>query len=63
MSIDILQLRDNKHYCNCAHNNELKELKDQLTCLQISVANLRKDIPELVGKRIHEMKRSRRHKN
>ena len=60
---DILPLRDNKYYCSCEHTNELKELKDQITCLQISVANLRKDIPELVAKRIQEINRvGRRHK-
>jgi hypothetical protein len=52
---DIISLRDNKHYCYCDHN-ELKEVKDQITCLQKSVANLRKDIPELVAKKIIEMK-------
>jgi len=59
MSIDIIPLRDNKHYSYCDHD-ELKELKDQITCLQISVANLRIDIPELVVKRIQERKRTRR---
>jgi hypothetical protein len=52
---DIIPLRDNKHYCYCDHN-ELKEIKDQINCLQKSVANLRKDIPELVAKKIMEMK-------
>ena len=52
---DIIPLRDNKHYCYCDHN-EFKEVKDQITCLQKSVANLRKDIPELVGKKVMEMK-------
>jgi hypothetical protein len=44
---DIIPLRDNKHYCYCDHN-ELKELKEQITCLQKSVANLRKDLPALI---------------
>ena len=45
---DITPLRDNKYYCYCEHTNELKELKDQIACLQKSVANLRKDLPLLI---------------
>jgi hypothetical protein len=45
---DIIPLRDNKYYCYCEHKNELRELKDQMTCLQKSVANLRKDLPTLI---------------
>jgi septation ring formation regulator EzrA len=60
---DIITFRDNKHYCFCDHEKEIKEVKDQINCIQKSVANLRKDIPELVAKRIQERKRSRIHKN
>jgi hypothetical protein len=60
---DIIPVRDNKYYSYCDHKEELGELRDQITCLQISVANLRKDIPELVTKRIKERKRSARYKN
>jgi hypothetical protein len=53
---DIIPLRDNKYYCFChQHERELKIIEDQITCLQKSVANLRKDIPELVTKRIQEI--------
>ena len=45
---DITPLRDNKYYCYCEHTNELKELKDQITCLQKSVAKLRKHLPVLI---------------
>jgi hypothetical protein len=49
---DIIPLRDNKYYCFCdQHERELKIIEDQITCLQKSVANLRKDMPELVTKR------------
>jgi hypothetical protein len=53
---DIIPLRDNKYFCFCdQHERELKIIEDQITCLQKSVANLRKDMPELVTKRIQEM--------
>jgi hypothetical protein len=57
----IIPLRDNKHYCFCDHQKEIKEVKDQINCIQKSVANLRIDIPQLVVKRIYESKRSRRY--
>jgi len=60
-TIDIIPLRDNKYYCFCYQcEKELIEIKDQLKCLQKSVANLRKDIPEQVTKRIQEMRGRRR---
>ena len=56
-TIHIVPLKDNKHSCHCdQYEKELKEFKDQLTCLQKSVANLRKDIPELITKRIPELR-------
>jgi len=64
MTINIIPLRDNKHYCFCDHEKEIKEVKDQIDCIQKSVANLRIDIPVLVVKRIQERKRvGRRNKN
>jgi len=39
---DILPYTDNKHSFSCYQCE--KELKDQVTCLQKSVANLRKDL-------------------
>jgi hypothetical protein len=41
----IIQFQENKHYCVCYHYvKELNELKDQITCLQKSIAYLRKDL-------------------
>jgi septation ring formation regulator EzrA len=48
-TIDIIPLEENKHYYLCnQYQKELNEVKDQITCLQKSVANLRKDLPLLI---------------
>jgi hypothetical protein len=42
---ELIPFTDNKHYCICyQYAKELTDLKDQVTCLQKSIANLRKDL-------------------
>jgi len=49
---DLIPYEENKHYCICYQSeSELKELKDQISCLQRSVATFRNYIPELAAKR------------
>ena len=56
-TIDIIPNRRNKRsYYYDQHSLGSQELAEQITCLQRSVANLRKDIPELVAKKLLEMK-------
>jgi septation ring formation regulator EzrA len=55
---DIIPLRDNKYYSYCEHSNELKEPEDQITCLQKSVANLRKDLSHLIAETSRNKDRS-----
>lgn len=57
MTYDIIPIRSNKRsYYNDQKPLGSEELAEQITCLQRSVANLRKDIPELVAEKILEMK-------
>jgi hypothetical protein len=42
---ELIEFGRNKHYCICYHYvKELSELKDQITCLQKTIANLRKEL-------------------
>lgn len=60
MSNDVNAIENNKHSCLCdQYGNELKEIKNQITRLQKSVANLRIDILEVVAKTILEAKPKR----
>jgi hypothetical protein len=49
--------RDNKACVKCNHvlESNLKELEDQIDCLQKSVATLRKDIPPIVIRTLLDM--------
>lgn len=56
-SNDLIPIRCNKRsYYDDQKPFGSEELAEQITCLQRSVANLRKDIPELVAKKLLEMK-------
>ena len=42
---ELFTFRDNKHSCICYHyTKEIVELKNQVNCLQKSLADLRKDL-------------------
>ena len=45
---DVTPFRDNEHFSFCYNEKELKDIQDQISGLQNSVALLRKDIPTII---------------